>query len=303
MKRIVSAFTMFLFLTILSFSFVLKVKADMGPKPSTTVNIVGFDQPYYFDLLVKTNEEYVIELTEEEIFEQIEYYYYRDDFPAELNGFNDLDGFASYTLYRGIPHPIGQIDENTYISSYLTPDEFKIALVLETGEIIISDIINKTMFNANFTFDLTSFSLVDSESIIIGGITVYNVNSNLSEEIPYGQMILEIIIAVILTIAIELFILFIFRYNSKLSYILALKVNVFTQFVLNSILIFGYLFLGFFGYFFLLIIGEMVVLLLEIVFYTKFLKEKNKWLSTIYAIIANICSLVIGHYLLILIFG
>jgi len=297
-RRILSTFTLFLTLLILSFSFIVKIKADTGPKPSITINIIGIDQLYHLDLLIKTREEQVVELTEEEIFNQTEYYYYSDDFPEELNGFYDNDGYASYTLYRGIPHPIGQIDDNTYISTYLTPDVFKIALVLETGEIIVSDIINKTMFNAIFTFDLTSFSLVESESEIIDGITVYNINSNVSEEIPYGQMALHIILALLITIVIELFILFIFRYNDKSSYILALKVNALTQFLLHSILIIGYLFLGFFGYLFILIVGEIIVILVEIIIYTKFLKEKKEWFAAIYTLVANAASLVIGYYLL-----
>ena len=300
MRRILSVFTLFLALMTLYFSFIVKVKADVGPKPTITINIIGIDQPYHLDLLVETRDYQVVELTDDEIFDQIEFYYYRDDFPEELNGFYDNDGYASYTLYRGVPHPIGQIDDNTYIATYLTPDVFKIALVLENGEIILSDIINKTMFNANFTFDLTSFSLVDSDSEIIDGMTVYNVNSNILEEIPYGQMALQILMALLITIVIELFILFIFRYNNKSSYILALKVNAITQLLLHSILIIGYLFLGLFGYIFILVVGEIIVILLELITYTKFLKEKNKWIAAIYTLVANISSLVVGYYLLIL---
>jgi len=297
MKKFLSNFLLLLMIS-LSFSFIISVKADIGQKPSTTIKIIGVNQSYYFDLLMKIDEDRVVELSEEEVFNEIEYYYYLDNFPNELNGFYDNDGYASYTLYRDIPHQILKIDEHTYKMTYYPPDNFKIVLVLETGEMIVSEILNKTLFDSSFTFDLSDFLLDESESEIIGGITVYNVNSNLSDEIPYLRIIMQIIIALFLTIGIELLVLFIFRYKSKSSYKLVLIVNAFTQLILHSTLIIGSLFTGLFGFIFLLIIGELIVLTLEIILYLILLKEKSKLLAVCYAIVANITSFWVGTYIL-----
>lgn len=288
-------------LSILSLSFLFSVSADMGPKPSTTIKIIGLEQPYLFDLLVKTNEEYVVELNEDEVIYRTNIFYYRDDYPAALNGFYDRDGYASYSLYRGMPRPINQSEDNTFVLGYAPPNVFKIALVLDSGEVIVSNIISKSIFDATFTFDLSLFSLLDSEGEVIEGITVYYVDIDVAEVIPYGVIALQIILTLTATLIIELFILFVFRYKNKNSYKLALKVNIFTQLILYTAMSLVYLFFGFFEYFFILIIGEIIVLSLEIVLYSKFLKEKSRIMAVVYAIIANITSLLIGHYLLIFI--
>lgn len=288
-------------LSILSLSFVFSVSADMGPKPSTTIKIIGLNQPYCFDLLVKTNEEYVLELNEEEVVYRTNIFYYRDDYPDELNGFYDRDGFASYSLYRGMPRPINQSEDNTFVLSYAPPNVFKIALVLDSGELIVSNIINKSIFDATFIYDLSLFSLLDSESEVIEGVIIYYVDIDVAEVIPYGVIVLQIILTLTATLIIELFILFVFRYKNKNSYKLALKVNIFTQLILYTTMSLVYLFFGFFEYFFILFIGEVIVISLEVTLFSKFLKEKSKLIAVVYAIIANVSSLLIGHYLLIFI--
>jgi hypothetical protein len=286
---------LFLLLFILSTTgFIISVKADMGPKPITTVEIIGFDQPYSFDLLYKTDKEINI-LTESEIINQVENYYYLDDFPEELNGFVDNDGFHSYTLYRGIPHHISFEEPNKYIAGYFSPpDVFKIALVLESGEMIVSEIVHKTLFEANFIFDLSNFSLDTATPIIIDGITVYELDNSVTEIIPVGNAFLQFFLTALVTILIEVLILFIFRYNTWQSYKLVIIVNAITQTLLYASMVLGYLAGSFFGYIGVLIIGELIVFILEIIIYQKLLKERSKSLGLIYTLTANLISLVIG---------
>lgn len=290
---------LFLFFFILTtFGLVLSVKADMGPKPKTTIEVVGFDQPYTFDLLYKSNKEINV-LTESEIFEQIENYYYLEEFPEELNGYVDEDGYHSYTLYRGIPHYISFEEPNKFIAGYFSPpDVFKIALVLETGEVIVSEIVNKTLFEAYFVFDLSDFSIETATPTIINGITVYELDNSVTEIIPVGKSILQFVLTALATILIELFILFVFRYKLLVSYKLIVIVNLITQTLLYASMVVGYLGASLFGYLGVLIIGEIIVFAVEIISYIKLLKEKTKSLAVSYAILANIISLVIGLVLM-----
>jgi hypothetical protein len=283
-----------LFFILTTSGLMISVKADMGPKPKTTIEIIGFDQPYVFDLLYKSNKEINV-LSETEVLERIENYYYLDYFPEELNGYVDDEGFHSYTLYRGIPNYIGFEEPNKFIAGYFSPpDVFKIALVLETGEIIVSEIVYKTLFEANFTFDLSGFSVDDATPSIINGKTVYQLDNSVTELIPVGKSILQFVITAIATILIEVFVLFVFRYKLFTSYKLVVIVNLITQTLLYVSVIIGYLGASLFGYLGVLIIGEIIVFAIEIIAYLKLLKEQSKPLAVSYAVLANIISLVIG---------
>jgi len=283
-----------LFFILTTTGLMISVKADMGPKPKTTIEIVGFDQPYVFDLLYKSNKEINV-LSETEVLERIENYYYLDYFPEELNGYVDDEGFHSYTLYRGIPNYIGFEEPNKFIAGYFSPpDVFKIALVLESGEIIVSEVVNKTLFDANFTFDLSDFSIENATPTIINGRTVYQLDNSVTEIIPVGKSILQFVITAIATILIEVFVLFVFRYKLFASYKLVVIVNLITQTLLYASMVIGYLGASLFGYLGVLIIGEIIVFTIEIIAYLKLLKEQSKPLAVSYAILANIISLVIG---------
>jgi len=77
MKKIVLIF----FLLVLSLGFISSVSADMGPKPTATIKVIGVSEPYYFDILYYIGSSDAKVLNEEEIFNQIDYYYYLEDYP------------------------------------------------------------------------------------------------------------------------------------------------------------------------------------------------------------------------------
>jgi hypothetical protein len=287
-----------LFFILTTTGLIISVKADMGPKPKTTIEIIGLDQPYVFDLLYKSNKEINV-LSETEVLERIENYYYLDYFPEELNGYVDDEGFHSYTLYRGIPNYISFEEPNKFIAGYFSPpDVFKIALVLESGEIIVSEVVNKTLFDANFTFDLSDFSIENATPTFINGKTVYQLDDTVTELIPVGRSILQFVLTALATIFIEVFILFVFRYKLFDSYKLVVIVNLITQTLLYASMVIGYLGASLFGYLGVLIIGEIIVFTLEIIGYFKFLKEKPRSMAIMYAITANIASLVVGLFVM-----
>lgn len=273
---------------------VISVKADMGPKPITTIEIIGFDEPYYFDLLYKRYQEIYV-LNETEIQSQIEYDYYLDYYPEELNGYIDDEGFHSYTLYTGRPHNISQVESNKFTAGYFSPpDVFKIVLVLESGEVISSEVVNKTLFEANFVFDLSNFSLDDATPKIVDGLEIYELEDSVSEIIPTKGIVLQLIVTALTTILLELGILILFRYRSWNSYKIVIIVNAITQILLYASMVMGYLAGSFFGYIGVLIIGELIVFALEIIIYQKLLKERSKSLALFYTLTANLVSLVIG---------
>ncbi|MDD3477815.1 MAG: hypothetical protein PHP32_02980 [Candidatus Izemoplasmatales bacterium] len=285
-----------LFLAVLVGFLIPSVSADMGPKPTAYITIIGVEEPYYFDLLVEKDTCPLV-LTAEEVEEQIDVYYYTDTFPEELNGYCTEDHYASYTLYSQIPHTIRTTEnENEFYIGYFAPPEvFRIAIVTENG-IIISDVMTRTLFNATFTFDVSNLSM-EPEDYISGVLDANEADAH--ETLPVWQVLVNTAIAVVLTLLIELGLLYLVGYREKHTYKVALYVNLATQIVLNLLLWYGfYGLMSIFGYFFVLILGEFVVFIIEMIAFQKLFKER-KWFKPIpYAILANFLSMIIGILML-----
>ena len=188
--------------------------ADTGPKPTSYIEITGIEEDYYFDLLIEYDYEVPI-LSSLEIEEQLSWEYYSDIYPVVLNGYQDEDGFASYTLYTSMPHTISQLDNpNEYLIGYFrAPSVFKIVIVTESNEIYISDIINKTYFSASFVFDISLNSISEEEhtSYIYDENNYFDVYDNagdVNQGYPIIQMILFAIVGLIVTLIFEIGILY-----------------------------------------------------------------------------------------------
>ena len=279
-------------LLLLSFGFFQQVKADCGPKPFAAYEVIGLDESYSFDLLVRYKYD-VVPLNADEIQEQINYNYHSDTYPDILNGYQDEDGFASYTLYTNIPHFSSRDNDNTnlFYYGYVGPPKiFKIAIVTESGEMIVSDIVEKQAFRAYFEYDLTENTISDSDDIII------NLNQGTVREVyPIGAMILQIVICIIATLLIELGVLYLFKYRKTESYKKAIIVNLITQMLLQAMIIYGYVFINnYFSAWIILILGEMVIFIIESVVYSLWLTEFTRKKAVLYAIVANIASFVFG---------
>ena len=270
------------------------VKADMGPHPTSLITITDIQEPYHFDLLVDEGHR-LKTLSNDEIEQQIEYNYYDETIPSVLNGFQDSDGYVSYTLYSYIPHVITQMDDNPNqyrIGYFSAPDSFKIILVLNDDTILISKLVNKKCFDAHFTYDLSG---VDWNSLESG--KVYEDVGELHEVIPVFEMSVELVISIIITIAIELFVLFLFGYRDNKSFKLVFLVNLFTQTVLSVfVVITGHFWIPLFGTFVVIFFGEILVFIIEIIAFALLLKEKSKSTAVGYAIAANLVSAIVGFF-------
>jgi hypothetical protein len=290
-----------IFLLISSiFIFTTPVSADVGPKPTSTVEIIGIDEPYYFDLLVEHSFSVPI-LTDIEVLSQIEYDYYAEDYPNILNGYQDDDGFASYTLYTNMPHVIRQL-ENTnefHVGYFSAPSVFKIVIVTESNNVYISEIINKTYFSAHFTYDFSNDTVI--EEAANNSNNVYDNVGDVSEDFPYLSIIGVAVLGVVLTLIIELGVLYVFGYREKETYKIALFTNIGTQLILNLCIFFGFALWSIFGGIGILIIGEVLVFIIEIFVYQITFKERHIVKPIPYALLANLASLILGWYILSLI--
>ena len=185
------------------------------------------------------------------------------------------------------------MDDNLdqYRIGYLSaPDNFKIAIVLDDDTILISKLINKKCFDGHFTFDLDDISFDNLERG-----KVYENVGEVHEVMPIFEMSIEFIISIIVTISVELFVLYMFGYKEKRSYKLAFIVNLGTQTLLSLfVVVTGYFWIPIFGTFVVIFFGEILVFATEILVYAWLLKEKKKATAIGYAVAANVISAVVG---------
>jgi hypothetical protein len=254
--------TSFILITIILFSFLaIDIKADMGPKPTIDIEIKGVDQPYYFDVLIYESNDIEM-LTADELADQIEFNYYQDDFPSDiLNGYQDEDGYVSRTLYNGAPGTTRTFDdlEDTYrVGYFVAPEILKVVIILDDDTMFVSEIVERKLFQSYMTYDLTDVDLSFSQQDV-GVVT---------EVIPYQHVSISLLIRVIITVGVELLILFAYGYRQKYSYKIVGFTNLVTQTLLTIFMALGYYAWGsFFGLIGVLFFGEILVFITEMIMY------------------------------------
>ncbi len=279
--------------------FLVPLQADMGPKPTADLFIEGASVPYEIDILVPFPSGSIDEVSEEEtsyVFERIRYDHYLEDdyfdtvFPV-LNGYQDVDGYASMTIYKSMPTTIRQeAAHHFYLGYFRAPSDFKVAIITEDGELIVSEAMNRRQFTATFHYDLTGVDMTSSQQ----GVGL------LSETVPTADIMQAFFVRLALTLLAELAVLFVFFYRKLSSYMFVGAVNLFTQTGITLLTIVGYYFWGgMLGALLLFVLAELVVFLTEMILYALFLKEKSRLRAVLYAITANTVSLLIGFILLL----
>ena len=107
----------------------------------------------------------------------------------------------------------------------------------------------------------------------------------------------SIVLRIIVTLAIEALVFYLFGYRKKRSWLIFLIANLLTQGALNiwlnvtttpleSYIIFS------------LITGELLVIAVELAGFLTFVKEHRRWRTALYVIVANLLSLFAGGYLI-----
>ena len=279
-------FIIFILILIFTFLFpIFETNADFGPKRTLEIEVIGVDEPYFLELLERGT-------IRDEILED-----YQDDieinFPEILLTYSE-NGFMSSRFIRPWGYFPIETSINNYRHSYNPPIEFKIILVFEDGRIITSNIITTTLFNSKVIFDLSNVNIQENRY-----------NAGVIEEIfPVSTMVLELSSRIIITIGIEIIVLFLFGYVSKKSFLFVTYINLFTQITLTVFMfLMRYYYAPFFGEIFVLVVGEILIFGFEIIIYTIYLKEHSKKRAALYGLVANIFSLIAGFSLMVLYFS
>ncbi|MBO4485494.1 MAG: hypothetical protein J5738_08910 [Lachnospiraceae bacterium] len=250
-------------------------KADNGPKPSITINVKNGPQAYYIairgtDMGSNGTESEVSKLKQAHPGEK-EHQAIDKIFSLRIN----INRIGT-SCYRGG-------GSGSYRFGYMVPKTFCVVMVTLDGDVIISDDVTKERYNAVFDYDVST--------------------GELRELIKDGRMLYAkgAVICYILTLIFEAILLFPFGLASKKSnWLHFLIANTVTQIILNIYLVNNItetttkaiVFLKF-------LFIEIIVLIIEAVYYGITLREKNgddveggKVVG--YAFIANLASLVIG---------
>lgn len=284
MKKIILFIMLFLALLFLPS---IKANADIGPKSTVTIQILGVDKEFFADLLF----EYSLpdENTRNERYEQSQNYFNQaEEVPLLLKDYSE-DGFVSALLYRARPTVPSSKSLNYLKYTYVPPKTFKIILIFKDNTYITSNTITTKLFNSNVTWDLKDEDLSISKQ---GAGT-------LNESIPYKEMTLDLLVRIVLTVLIEIVILFLFGYRLKKSFIIVLIVNIITQTILTIFMFqMRYFTMPLFGEVFALVAGEILILIIESITFRKLLKEHSKRRAQIYTFVANFGSIAIGFILM-----
>jgi hypothetical protein len=288
-----------LILIILSLLLMLgipSVRANSGPPSNVEITVINYDVEFSLDLLIYQNTT----LTQEEIDRaealilEGEFPFQDTFFPVEYASYQDSEGYVSNSLYGSADFFYTYENDNTneYFARLLMdiPREFKILLYTESGVIITSELITMTQFDYRLTFDLEGIDMTLDQSNV--GIISGNVGNPWMNVTTWVNFLLRLI----LTLAIELGILFLFGFRKKSTFIIILGMNIISQIALNVALISNFYVIDSSGYQFVytFIIGELLVFTIEAILVSVFIKEHKLFSKISYSFIANAASLIIG---------
>ncbi len=305
MKKIESAFKYIIFFIIaISFSSfsIQEVNADMGPKPKLNLYVKGLDVDYYYlDLLIDRSEDegfisyhtsYDQYLTDEQMIEVEEFREYQD---PDNYYFALLDG--TWVPMHGSLQGVLQSD-GSYLHrfDYLgVPVKFKIVILTSDGDILVSDIVYRELFQSEIIYDLSDFSILEQEIEREAEGSYYDlrlINITVVEDVPFRDIISHFFLRLIITVIAEVAIAyFIFKFKALKSLGIIIAANIVTQLLLNIIMFTSW---NSFNTIILFLILEIFVFLLEFISYYLFFDEGNKQRIIKYVLVANLVTLCLG---------
>ena len=277
MKRIISI----LLTLILILSFSVEAFADIGPKPSVTINFSKANGRKYFVTLLSEKSQYGPWSSERDwVYDNL-----TDDeklISDMLSEYFDTDGF----------YYIGNVEEctetNEYKWTYYPPEPFKILVYFsESDSYLVSPIYTRYAFDSYYKIDL---SKTEENTLVV------------KEKYDYTPEIISLAARIIATILIELLTALVFGYREKRLFIFITAVNCATQILLNIALnVINYK-IGSMAFVFFYIVLEIAVFAIEAVIYSlsfkKFSeKEQPKGKTIFYAFAAKGASFALGLWL------
>lgn len=263
--------------------FPIAVNADTGPKPSVRIKFENMgDELCYGTLLAKeesTGPASAWDGSEEDINLN---FVDRDIWEAFVN-YEDSDGFY-FLQWAWLVS-----DTKELAWTYYPPNEFKVLLYYpESNTFVVSDVCKRYAFDTYYSVDMDG---VDIDSIKYDESLSGNQRLDMHKSYEFKNEVKALVCRILITVVVEILIGLLFKFrNKELLYILL--INVITQIILNVLL---NIYTGF-GYYFVYLSLELLVFVIETIFYCLMFKKKKGY-CVLYALVANIASFVIGLYL------
>ena len=264
--------------------------ADTGPKPQLTVKVTNPpEELYYLDLLAEGDWEHAGDAD----YSGLDWSYSEEEIAALDSELLDAlraavpEGWHACTAQgtNGVPmwgDLIGSDAGGVRLHSFRyhgVPDTYRIILVTKSGESWVSGVLHRATLQSSATVDWAARTA--------------NAPS------PAMAYALQFLCTLLPTLLIEGLLLFAFGYRSKRSWLVFLLVNLVTQGGFAVYLAVTVLNHGVSGWSLIFYIPiEVIITLVELLLYRRLLTEKNKARAAVYAIAANLCSAVLGLWLI-----
>lgn len=264
--------------------------ADTGPKPQLTVKMKHPPEVlYYLDLLAEGSWEHAGDSDDS----GLDWSYSEEEIAALDSELLDAlraavpEGWHACTAQgtNGAPmwgDLIGSDAGGVRLHSFRyhgVPDTYRIILVTKSGESWVSGVLHRATLQSSATVDWAARTA--------------NAPS------PAMAYALQFLCTLLPTLLIEGLLLFVFGYRSKRSWLVFLLVNLVTQGGFAVYLAVTVLNHGVSGWSLIFYIPiEVIITLVELLLYRRLLTEKSKARAAVYAIAANLCSAVLGLWLI-----
>lgn len=262
-------------------------QANMGPKPSINITFKNMgDELCYCTLLFKNDG------TGPGVWdgsdEQIEHCGLDREIFLAFANYEDSDGF-----YFG--QRASQCNESksfTWPPHYAYPPRtFKVLLYYpETKTFVVSGIYELYAFDSNFSVNMKGVDIATTQA---------QPQLKLKNNYNYFKEIVTLICRVVLNVAVEMGVAWLFRFRGKKVWLCLLITNVATQLILNVILNVVNYYDGLLTLVFVYFFAEFIVWFVESLTYSIALRKLGEpkvpvWKSLLYAFVANVVSFVAG---------
>ena len=208
MKKLKVVLSVLVFLLIFSIG-TTTVSADMGPKPASYITIKGIEGDYVACFAAKEawgpNFDY-----ETWIEYEMDYLQYNP-----IMEYKDDEGFKWITHY----YECSGKDEISF--TYYCPNEYKIVIYQNGQFLIATEALEMYAFATYYEIDFSTGTVTTPQDIKV------------TKTYDYFDEVLNLIIRIVLTLAIEIGLFYLFRLYTKRNFMVVLIVNLITQIFLN----------------------------------------------------------------------
>lgn len=266
--------------------------ADMGPKPQVNIIVENPPEDYYLDLLTQFDYRTI---TTSEPTEVIQWARQKEPLKFDdtvLQQFYALESDGWYPMYVQMmqtgkyvwsqPELRGQLQEDGTVQHtffrFHGKDGFRVILVTADGESRISDVIKSSTVWTNVTYDYATGEIGKSSNAVV--------------------YLMQFAITCIGTLVLEGILLILFGLVSRRNIEIFLLVNLLTQIALFFIVGVSMIQEGPFGAILVLFPAEAAILAIETLLYRRYMNQYSKVRITVYGIIANLTSWILGTYFL-----